>query len=147
MGGVVRAVKVRSGVSCYLTKKIPSSLQCLSLLALGSRWPWGSTRAGQGEMSKVRAPPPGSYGLSCSITISMNFKTFGLCRTRARAHGPQRHLGMVADTINLASGPQVWEYVEAVQEPGTCSWVGHGALDPEDAGVRVSTMTCEKDKN
>ena len=51
IGGGVRAVEVRSGAPRYLMRKIPSSLQYY-LFGFGPSLAVGSTRAGQGEMSK-----------------------------------------------------------------------------------------------
>ena len=72
MGGDVRAVEVRSGAPCYLTKKSPSSLHCYRFSApllvggfviftfgLEPSLAVGSTRAGQGEVSKGSGTPLG----------------------------------------------------------------------------------------
>ena len=54
---------------------------------------------------------------------------------------------MVARALNLVSDPQVWEYVQEVQDPSACSWFDHRGLDPEDASVQASSTAYEKDNN
>ena len=85
MGGSVRAVEIRSGASCYLMKKSPSSLQCYRF------WPWPI--AGRGEYPRRTGgneqglrDPPGDYGLSCSINI------IKICKDRDRVLGAREVL-------------------------------------------------------
>ena len=66
-------------------------------------------------------------------------------RTRAYAHGSQRHLRVVAGALNLAPDPWVWKYVQAVEAATPAHGGGRLELGLRSVGVGVRSGSSSSD--